>query len=129
MIYVFVYVVNLVIYDSGYVTLWHRLPFVAPLRSINRLHLSLCRRYGKGRAVVILRLIQMWAMVHQNNRTISCHQRIFMNLRTLNQAPAPLTEIVEGARDFPLGPYRRPMPRVLCWSKGGVLFLMSEVPL
>jgi len=29
----------------------------------------------------------------------------------------------------PLGPYRRPMPRVLWWSYGGGLFLMSEVPL
>jgi len=29
----------------------------------------------------------------------------------------------------PLGPYRRPMPRVLGGSSGGVRFLMSEVPL
>ena len=27
----------------------------------------------------------------------------------------------------PLGPYRRPMPRALGWSKGGGRFLMSEV--
>jgi len=29
----------------------------------------------------------------------------------------------------PLGPYRGPMPRALWWFLGGVLFLMSEVPL
>jgi len=29
----------------------------------------------------------------------------------------------------PLGPYRRPMPRVLGGSQGGGRFLMSEVPL
>ena len=29
----------------------------------------------------------------------------------------------------PLGPYRRTMPMALWWSWGGVLFLMSEVPL
>ena len=29
----------------------------------------------------------------------------------------------------PLGPYRRPMPRALWWSKRGRLFLMLEVPL
>ena len=28
-----------------------------------------------------------------------------------------------------VGPYRRPMPRVLCWSEGGGRFLMGEVPL
>ena len=30
---------------------------------------------------------------------------------------------------LPLGPYHRPMPRVLGWSKGGGRFLMSDVPL
>ena len=29
----------------------------------------------------------------------------------------------------PLGPYSRTIPRVLWWSQGGELFLMSEVPL
>ena len=29
----------------------------------------------------------------------------------------------------PLGPYRRPIPGVLGWSKGSGCFLMSEVPL
>ena len=29
----------------------------------------------------------------------------------------------------PLEPYTRTMPRALWWSQGGVLFLMSEVPL
>ena len=29
----------------------------------------------------------------------------------------------------PLGPYRRPMPRVLWWSKGVGCLLMGEVPL
>jgi len=29
----------------------------------------------------------------------------------------------------PLGPYRRPMPRVLGWSLGGGRFLIREVPL
>ena len=29
----------------------------------------------------------------------------------------------------PLGPYRRPMPRVLGWSYGGGHFLKSELPL
>ena len=29
----------------------------------------------------------------------------------------------------PLGPYSRTMRRALWWSEGGVLFLMSEVPL
>ena len=29
----------------------------------------------------------------------------------------------------PLGPYSRTMPRALWWSMGGVLFLVSEVPL
>ena len=29
----------------------------------------------------------------------------------------------------PLGPYRRPMPRVLGGSEGGARFLMGEVPL
>ena len=29
----------------------------------------------------------------------------------------------------PLGPYRRPMPRVLGWSQGGGRFFMGEVPL
>ena len=29
----------------------------------------------------------------------------------------------------PVGPYRRPMPTVIWWSSGGVLFLMSDVPL
>ena len=29
----------------------------------------------------------------------------------------------------PLGPYSRTMPRALWWSRGGALFLLSEVPL
>ena len=29
----------------------------------------------------------------------------------------------------PLGPYSMPVPRALWWSQGGMLFLMSEVPL
>jgi hypothetical protein len=29
----------------------------------------------------------------------------------------------------PLAPYGRTMPRALCWSEGGGLFLVSEVPL
>ena len=29
----------------------------------------------------------------------------------------------------PVGPYSRPTPRVLWWSWGGALFLMSESPL
>ena len=30
---------------------------------------------------------------------------------------------------IPLGPFRRPVPRVLCGSQGGGRFLMGEVPL
>ena len=29
----------------------------------------------------------------------------------------------------PVGPYSTNMPKVLWWSKGGGLFIMSEVPL
>ena len=35
----------------------------------------------------------------------------------------------QGQDVTPLGPYRRPMPRVLGGSQGGGRFLMGEVPL
>jgi hypothetical protein len=38
------------------------------------------------------------------------------------------TEVTHSHENAPLGPYSRPMPRVLWWSWGGGHFLMREVP-
>ena len=57
---------------------------------------------------------------------------------TLNAAAYPLSGVrVQGVQGYLAyirnnaqpGPYSRAMPRALCWSQGGELFLMSEVPL
>ena len=53
----------------------------------------------------------------------------FLELRISSVAPAISYRGASLIRNRPpLGPYSRPMPRALCWSWGGWLFLMSEVP-
>ena len=51
------------------------------------------------------------------------HNRIRRNLLRPYKGTSPIKKLT------PLGPYRRPMPRVLGGFQGGGRFVMSEAPL
>ena len=63
-------------------------------------------------------LIKFWHHAEINNNTErSSHRKV------IYRGTSPIGNIA------PLGPYSRPMPRVIWRSWGGLPFLMSEVPL